>query len=169
MNLEEDNRKNSFSPVFSTDAGILILGSLPGDASLGKSEYYGHPRNSFWRIMGERFLFDPAEDYAVRLEILRRNHVAVWDVVSSGVRPGSLDSDIRAAIPNDIPGLVASLPELRRICCNGGAAHSLLKRFFPELWKSHFEIIRLPSTSPAAARMSYEEKKRIYFDSFNVV
>lgn len=166
---EGKERKSSFSPVFSPDAGILILGSLPGDASLGKNEYYGHPRNAFWRIVAECFHFDPAEDYEIRLEILRRNRVAVWDVVSSGVRPGSLDSDIRAVIPNDIPRLVASLPELRLICCNGGTAYSLLKRFFPELWKSSLEIVRLPSTSPAAARLPYEEKRRIYFDVFTVI
>lgn len=164
---DDRERKSSFSPVFASNAGILILGSLPGDASLGKREYYGHPRNAFWRIMGERFHFDPAEEYEVRLELLRRSRLAVWDVVSSGIRPGSLDSDIRAVVPNDIPGLVASLPELRRICCNGGASHSLLKRFFPELWKSSLEIIQLPSTSPAAARLSYEEKRKIYFDSLN--
>ena len=146
-------RAHSFDFSADGDARILVLGSMPGKESLRKGEYYAFRHNAFWRIMGEVYGFSPELPYGDRLAELRRNGVALWDVLAECERPGSLDSAIRAPRPNDIPGLVKRLPRLERILCNGGAARGYLHRFFPEL-----EAERLPSTSPAAARWSYAQK-----------
>ena len=143
----------SFPYSADKDARILILGSMPGAESLRQQQYYAFKHNAFWRIMGEVYGFSPELPYPERLAELRRNGVALWDVLAACERPGSLDSDIRAARPNDIPALVKKLPKLEKILCNGGASRSFLRRFFPEL-----DARQLPSTSPAAARFTYAEK-----------
>lgn len=154
-----EETKHSFPPAAAPDAELLFLGSLPGDESLRQAQYYAHPRNAFWRIMGELFGFDHLLPYGERLAELRRNRVALWDVVGSGVRPGSLDTAIREHRPNDIPGLLARCPGIRAIGCNGSTSHKLLKRHYPELFgRTELTILVLPSTSPAAARLRYEEK-----------
>ena len=137
----------SFAYSADESARVLILGSMPGAESLRQRQYYAFKHNAFWRIMGEICGFSPDLPYPERLAELRRHGVALWDVLAACERPGSLDSSIRAARPNDIPGLVEKLPRLEKILCNGGAARNYLRRFFPEL-----EAQQLPSTSPAAAR-----------------
>lgn len=145
----------SFPPVADESARVLILGSMPGTESLRRGEYYAFPHNAFWRIMGEIFRFSPMLPYPERVACLRRGGVALWDVLASCERSGSLDLAIRDPRPNDIPGLLRRMPQVGRICCNGGAAGRYLKHFFPEL----FPIAEvLPSTSPAAARRSFAEK-----------
>lgn len=142
---------------------LLILGSLPGDASLKENQYYAHPRNAFWAIMGELFSFSSELSYEERLDFLSSGGIALWDVVSTGKRPGSLDSNITEVIPNDIPGVIERYPSLQLICCNGGKAYDLLKRHFPQLWnRSGLCIYKLPSTSPAAAHCSYQNKLEAY-------
>ena len=143
----------SFAYSADDNARFLVLGSMPGAESLRQRQYYAFKHNAFWRIMGEVYGFSPDLPYSERLAELRRCGVALWDVLAACERPGSLDSDIRAARPNDIPGLVKRLPKLEKILCNGGAARSFLRRFFPEL-----DARQLPSTSPAAARFTYAEK-----------
>ena len=143
----------SFPYSADENAKVLVLGSMPGAESLRQQQYYAFKHNAFWRIMGEVYGFSPELPYLERLAALRRCGVALWDVLAACERPGSLDSDIRAARPNDIPGLVKKLPKLERILCNGGASRSFLRRFFPEL-----DAQQLPSTSPAAARFTYTEK-----------
>jgi TDG/mug DNA glycosylase family protein len=156
-------RVYSFPAIVADDARILILGSMPGVASLRAGQYYAHPRNQFWNILEELCGVRSALPYQQRLQMLRDHHVAVWDVLHSCVRPGSLDAAIehRSARPNDLTRLLRSTPSIRRICCNGGVAHAVLKRHFamplatqlPEL-----EVQRLPSTSPANASWSYARK-----------
>lgn len=146
-------KQKSFAYSADENARVLVLGSMPGAESLRQHQYYAFKHNAFWRIMGEVYGFSPELPYLERLARLRDNGVALWDVLAECVRPGSLDSDIRAARPNDIPGLVKRLPHLEKILCNGGASRSYLRRFFPEL-----DARQLPSTSPAAARFSYAEK-----------
>lgn len=159
----ENDLKKSFSLVATQTPRILILGSLPGDASLKENQYYAHPRNAFWTIMGELFSFSTELAYEERLDCLSRSGIALWDVVSTGKRPGSLDSNITEVIPNDIPGVIERYPSLQLICCNGGKAHDLLKRHFPQLWnRSGLFVYKLPSTSPAAARCSYQNKLEAY-------
>jgi hypoxanthine-DNA glycosylase len=150
-------RARSFPYSADGRARFLVLGSMPGAESLRQQEYYAFRHNAFWRIMGELYGFSPDLAYAERLTQLRNNGVALWDVLAECVRPGSLDSAIRAPRPNDIPGLVKHLPHLEKILCNGGASRNYLRRFFPELAAE-----QLPSTSPAAARFTYAEKLAVW-------
>jgi hypoxanthine-DNA glycosylase len=147
------------------DAGarVLVLGSLPGPVSLRERQYYAQPRNAFWRIMGMLFGASPERSYEDRLEILRRHHVALWDVCASAHRPGALDASIRRAsvVPNDFAEFFAAHPELRLICFNGRVAAELYRRrVLPGLAEdlSRLRYETLPSTSPALAAMSFEHK-----------
>lgn len=160
---EERELKHSFAPVARPDARFLILGSLPGEESLRQAQYYAHKRNAFWRIMGELWNFDPALPYSERLEALMIHRIALWDVAGSGFRPGSLDSNLKLERPNDIPALLARCPGIRRIGCNGGRSYELFRRCFPELVRNPaLEVVRLPSTSPAAALYSFETKREAF-------
>lgn len=145
----------SFPPSADPRARILILGSMPGAESLRKQEYYAFPRNAFWRITGGIFSFDPALPYEDRLARLREHGVALWDVLQCCEREGSLDSRILRPVPNDLRALLSQCPGIRRIFCNGGASAGFFRKFFPELLPL---MTRLPSTSPAAAMYSFEEK-----------
>ncbi len=151
-------RLRSFPPSAGTDARVLILGSMPGEESQRLRQYYAHPRNAFWRIMGELFGFSPDLPYPGRLEHLKRCGVALWDTLASCERKGSLDSDIREPVPNDIAGLLAECPSITHIFCNGTAAFQFLKRCHAPLFDGKRIILQMPSTSPAAARFRYEEK-----------
>lgn len=157
-------KQKSFPYSADENARVLVLGSMPGAESLRRREYYAFKHNAFWRIMGEIFGFSPELPYRERLAALRRNGVALWDVLAECTRSGSLDAAIRKPLPNDIPGLLKKLPHLEKIFCNGGAAHGYLRRFFPGL-----EAERLPSTSPAAARFSYAEKLDAWRTAFAAV
>ncbi|GAB2903129.1 DNA-deoxyinosine glycosylase [Uliginosibacterium flavum] len=146
----------SFPPIATPDARLLILGSMPGIASLQAQRYYAHPHNQFWPILGILLGFDPAEAYAIRCARLGAAHVAVWDVLQSCVRPGSLDADIDAtsAIPNDFAAFLATQPQIRHIFFNGGAAETLFRRHvLPTLPLAGISCQRLPSTSPAHASL----------------
>ena len=145
----------SFPPSESPDARVLILGSMPGGESLRRRQYYAFPHNAFWRIAGTLFSFAPDLPYAERLASLRAAGVALWDVLSECEREGSLDTAIRSPEPNDIPGLLARCPKIEMICCNGSAAFNCLRRFFPRL---PVPAVRMISTSPAAARYTFEQK-----------
>lgn len=155
--MTDASRARSFDFSADRNARVLILGSMPGEESLRRQEYYAFKHNAFWRIMGELFGFSPELPYPERLAALRMHGVALWDVLAECSRSGSLDTAIRSPRPNDIPGLVGRLPRLERILCNGGASRKYLKRFFPEL-----DALQLPSTSPAAARLSYAEKLALW-------
>lgn len=153
-----------FPPLADVRARVLVLGSMPGIASLRVRQYYGHPRNAFWPIMAGIFDFDAAAPYAQRVAALLAHRVAVWDVLAACERPGSLDADIdaRSIEVNDFTGLVGGLPELRRVCFNGAKAMELFRRrVSPQLdIESPLELVPLPSTSPAHAGMSVAEKQR---------
>jgi len=128
---------------------------MPGTASLQAHRYYWNPRNYMWRILYALFGDgqDPEEGYECRIAFALRSGVALWDTISSCERKGSLDSDIRQAIPNDIPGLLASYPNVRAIVCNGMKAYSELTKHFgehPEIRKR--KLLRMPSTSPIPTR-----------------
>ena len=156
-------KKCSFPPSVTPECSVLVLGSLPGDESLRQAQYYAHPRNAFWNIMGTLLGFDPSLPYGERLSLLNRGGVGLWDVVASGVRPGSLDQHISQEQPNDIAALLECFPRIGTVCCNGTASHKYLKRYFPELFLRETPvIIQMPSTSPAAARLTYEQKFRAY-------
>lgn len=145
----------SFPPSADSDAEILILGSMPGEESLRQQQYYAFRHNAFWRIMGELFSFEPSLPYPERLAALRHNRVALWDVISSCSRTGSLDSAIREPRPNDIRNFLLTHQKIRLIVCNGGTAARCFRRFFPDLAP---RMLPLVSTSPAAAGIPYDEK-----------
>lgn len=143
-------RKAAFDPVVDADARVLILGSLPGEASLAAGRYYAHPRNAFWRLTGAVIGRDlEAMDYETRLAALRRAGIGLWDVIASAERSGSLDAAIRSPEAADLRGLVERLPGLRAVAFNGGLAARLGGRILAE---GTAALIPLPSSSPAHAR-----------------
>jgi TDG/mug DNA glycosylase family protein len=163
MTAQPRVRHYSFAAVARTDARTLVLGSMPGAASLAASQYYAHRQNQFWPIMDAICGAGRALPYALRLERLEAHLIALWDVLQSCVRPGSLDSAIEAssAEPNDIPALLRSHAQITRICCNGNKAYQeLLRHFGPQLARDfpQVKIMRLPSTSPAHASMPLATK-----------
>lgn len=148
-------RKRAFEPVFDANTRLLILGSLPGDASLKAAQYYAHPRNAFWRLIGDVLGHDlTALAYEERLTALKRAGVGLWDVIASAERPGSLDAAIRRPEAADLRGLVADLSGLRAVAFNGGAAARLGRAVLAD---ARVELIDLPSSSPAHAR-PFEQK-----------
>jgi len=152
-----------FPPVYDRLARVLILGSMPGIASLEQGEYYAHPRNAFWPIMGELVGAGPGLPYAQRLARLRAAGVALWDVLYACRREGSLDARIEIASeqPNAIPGLLAECRGIDRILFNGGAAERLFSRHVAGRLVTldrEFQLQRLPSTSPAYAAMPFAAK-----------
>lgn len=144
--------KRAFVPVVDADTRLLILGSLPGDASLATAQYYAHPRNSFWRLIGEVVGRDlVALPYPTRLEALKGGGVGLWDVIAEAERPGSLDTAIRKAENADLVGMMATLPKLRAIAFNGGLAARTGRRVLADVDET-IRLIDLPSSSPAHAR-----------------
>lgn len=139
-------RKASFAPVVDADTRILILGSLPGDASLAAAQYYAHPRNQFWRLLGAVLGVALADlPYPQRLAAIQQRGVGLWDVVAEASRRGSLDSAIREARANPLAELVATLPALRVVAFNGQTAGKAA----PRLAASGVPVLVLPSSSPA--------------------
>jgi len=150
----------SFSALSLPTARLLILGSMPGAASLRAQQYYAHPRNSFWPIMARVAGLDVAAPYDERVEALTRSGVAVWDVLQSCVRSGSLDSSIQAGtrVPNDFAAFFAEHPGIRLVCFNGTEAQTSYNRqVLPHLNTQEIRYVRLPSTSPAHA-VAFEHK-----------
>lgn len=141
------------------DAQLLVLGSFPGVASLQAQRYYGHPRNQFWRLLGEALDLPLATvDYERRLALLSEAQVGLWDVITETQRKGSLDSDIRDPLASDLRGLLGGLPELRCIAFNGGTAQRIgLRQLGPEL-AARYRILGLPSSSPAYT-LAYADKR----------
>lgn len=155
----------SFPAIAATGCRTLILGSMPGVASLARQQYYAHPRNAFWPIMTELLGIDSSADYEARIRQLGDSGFALWDVLKSCVRPGSLDSAIEATsiMPNDIAALLARNRGIRCVCFNGGTAARLYRRYVqPTLGATaeHITYLALPSTSPAHAAVQFEEKLR---------
>jgi len=152
---------HSFAPVYRSDARVLILGSMPGEASLVAGQYYAHPRNAFWPIMGALFGAAPEQPYPVRLERLLDAGVALWDVIGSCRRSGSLDSAIAtdSIEANDLAGLFAACPQLNHVFFNGSAAETAFRRHVQLPHGEHsIRVLRLPSTSPAHAALNYSDK-----------
>ena len=153
---------NSFAPIFSAEARVLILGSMPGVASLTAGEYYAHPRNAFWQIMNALCGAAREVAYVERLEKLQASGIALWDVLESCQREGSLDSAIvpSSIVVNQIPALLEQLPHIRLIVTNGGTASQLFKRHVIGRWQASTSLQwqPLPSTSPAHASLKLAEK-----------
>ncbi len=158
---------HSFAPLVLPSSRVLVLGSMPGRASLRAGAYYAHPRNAFWSIVAAVGGAPPGAPYDARVAAMLSCGIALWDVASSCVRPGSLDADIDDAsvVPNDVPSLLRAHPSIERIGLNGGKAASLFRRHIaPRLEPGRLDVRVLPSTSPAHASIrpaSKEEAWRI--------
>jgi hypoxanthine-DNA glycosylase len=142
---------------------VLVLGTLPGAASLACGRYYAQPRNAFWRIMGELAGAGPDRPYAERLARLVARRIALWDVCAAAMRRGSADAAIRHAtvVPNDFAGFLRAHASIALICFNGAAAGALFRRHVAPVLDARAAAIRrivLPSTSPAHAAMPFEKK-----------
>lgn len=166
---ESADPANGFPPISSANAHTLILGSLPGVRSIQAAQYYAHPRNAFWQIMAE--LVGAAGDYQVRCNILIEHGIAVWDVLASSVRPGSLDADIDMATArvNDFAEFFTNHPRIERVCFNGQKAEKIFRsRVMLDDAHDIYRLAILPSTSPAHASMGYEQKLKLWRDGLAI-
>ncbi len=155
MQGNDPDRLTGLLPVLDRRTRILVLGSFPGAASLAAGQYYAHPRNQFWRLLGAVLGEDLAAlPYQQRLPRLLAHRVGLWDVVAACQREGSLDTAIRDPQHNDFTLLAQRCPALRRVCFNGKTAGRLAGRFE----EAGYETIVLPSSSPAHAAMCFEQK-----------
>lgn len=158
-----------FPPIAKEDARTLVLGSLPGVRSIAEQQYYAHPRNAFWPIMKALFAIDG--DYKSRCRQMVMKRMAIWDVLQSSVRPGSLDADIRLddARPNDFAWFFDEHPDIGTVVFNGKKAESLFKRFVDARPRNSSVRFRtLPSTSPAYAAMPFSIKMAKWREALDV-
>lgn len=150
----------SFPPIARADARVLILGSMPGVASLKAGEYYAHPQNAFWRIMGDLIGAGRELEYLARARTLMEHRIALWDVMQTCVRPGSGDSEIveESIVPNDFAAFFATHPRVHRVYFNGTKAEQTYRRYVLQDVPRELDYVRLPSTSPAHASRTYKQK-----------
>ena len=148
--------KRSFPPIADARARVLVLGTLPGEESLRRREYYAHPRNLFWPIVFALFDATPALDYGERLAFVAARRIALWDVCELAEREASADSAIRRERPNAIDRLLDTHPLIRAVAFNGSGAERLYDRHFTR--RTEVAYLALPSTSPAHARMDFAAK-----------
>lgn len=153
------SRVHSFPPIASQTSKVLILGSMPGEASLKAGHYYAHPRNAFWTIMGELFGSDPSGPYEERVKHLQSTGVALWDSLQSCSRLGSMDASIANQMANDFPNFFDKHPNITHVFFNGSKAETAFRRYvLPSLSNASHKFARLPSTSPTHATMTLKEK-----------
>ena len=146
----------SFPPIIPEKPTVLILGTMPGIASLQAQEYYGHPRNGFWKIIANYYnSSEIPKDYEAKKELLIKNKVALWDVLQFCEREGSLDIAIRNPIPNSITELLSNNPTITKIIFNGKESHKLFQKYFGVMEGIEYRIVT--STSPANT-MKFEQK-----------
>lgn len=149
------NRIFSFPPIIDDHSEIIILGSIPGVKSLEKQQYYGHPQNKFWKIIFELLDEEFTEDYEQRIQTLKKHHIALWDVIDSCERKGSLDAEIKNEEANQIVELLEDHPNIKAIFCNGGKSYKNLQKILGKNYK--IPVFLLPSTSPLHT-VSFEKK-----------
>ncbi|WP_431242133.1 DNA-deoxyinosine glycosylase [Flavobacterium sp. P21] len=146
----------SFAPISTHDSEILILGTMPGTKSLELNQYYGHNQNNFWKFMFAILGEDFSNDYEIRKALLEKNKIALWDVLQYCDRVGSLDSAIKNEIANDFETFLKQHSNIKAILFNGQKAHAFFKKYI-HLEKT-YQLITLPSTSPANAGKSFDSK-----------
>ncbi|MGO8755446.1 MAG: DNA-deoxyinosine glycosylase [Gallionellaceae bacterium] len=156
-------RIHSFSPAGNADAKVLILGSMPGNESLKQNQYYAHPLNVFWRIMGELVGAYPGLPYVERLSALKSSGIALWDVLASCKRESSQDAHIREEAANDFAVFFARHPQITQVFFNGAKAEQCFRKFVQDKQAlPPLKFRRLPSTSPAHAGMRYADKLQVW-------
>lgn len=147
--------QHCFAPVTRPDTRLLVLGSLPGRVSLAKAQYYAHPQNQFWRLVGAVIGRELAAlPYEARLEALLDAGLGLWDTVAAATRETSLDADIRLHEASDLAALIAALPRLEAVAFNGGKSAAIGRR---QIGESGLDLIDLPSSSPAYT-LAFERK-----------
>ena len=146
----------SFPPIIGTNPKVLILGTLPSKLSIKLQQYYGHPRNSFWRILFTLFNDTFSANYNNKKSLAIENNIAIWDVCYTAIRKGSMDSAIKEESPNRINKLIVLNPSISIIVFNGQKASKLYKKYFQNF--ENINYLTLLSTSPANAKYSFEEK-----------
>lgn len=149
------DRIQSFAPFVDNESQILILGSVPGAKSLAMKEYYAHPQNAFWKIIFHLFNQKFTTDYHKKIELLKTHHIALWDVIESCERKGSIDSTIKNESENDIRQLLKSYPNIKVIFCNGQKSYKNLIKLLGKDFS--LPIVLLPSTSPLHT-ISFDKK-----------
>ena len=152
----------SFPPLLSGRPHTLILGTMPGEKSIEAGQYYAHPQNQFWRLIGDVCGMPPALSYDERALFLTRNGIAVWDVVHSCRRAGSMDADIKEEIVNDFQSFFLEYPSIRRVVFDSLKAEQLYNRHVLPKLANALEYARIPSPSPAYAKMRYAEKLAVW-------
>jgi hypoxanthine-DNA glycosylase len=158
--MQPEPVKHSFGPVANARTRLLVLGSLPGEESLARAQYYANPRNQFWRLIGAVVEADlSALPYQQRLGRLLQSGVGLWDSVGSATRTGSLDGNIRLQNANALRELADSLPQLRAIGFNGGTSARIGMKALGE--KPPWALLPLPSSSPAYT-LSFERKREAW-------
>jgi len=150
----------SFPSISNQESKVLILGTMPGIASLKLNQYYGHPRNAFWKLLFTLFNEPFSTDYEIRKKLVLNHNIALWDVLQTCVREGSLDSAIEQEIPNDFTDFLDDHPKIEKIFFNGQKAAKYFKKYVRV--PSKYQLITLPSTSPANAGISFEEKLELW-------
>jgi TDG/mug DNA glycosylase family protein len=168
-----ESRVRSFAPIATRNAKVLILGSMPGRASLAAGQYYAHRQNAFWRIVCGLLEADPASPYRARVRTLRAARIALWDVLHSCVRPGSLDSSIEAETANDFKAFFRRHPGITHVFFNGAKAEASYRRHvLPAIERPLRDRVisyfRLPSTSPAHAALPLARKRAAWRAILNV-
>ncbi|MEO8535703.1 MAG: DNA-deoxyinosine glycosylase [Flavobacterium sp.] len=146
----------SFSPISAEDANLLILGTMPGTKSLELNQYYGHSQNNFWKFIFNILKENISSDYETKKSILIKHKIAVWDVLQFCDRVGSLDSAIKNEIANDFESFLETHPNITTILFNGQKAAAFFKKYVH--LKKTYQLITLPSSSPANASKSFESK-----------
>ncbi|CAN7460921.1 DNA-deoxyinosine glycosylase [Trinickia sp. LjRoot230] len=154
--------KRCFPPIVDANTRVLILGSLPGEVSIAQAQYYAHPRNLFWKLVGDTIGAPLVElAYTERLRVLLDHRIGLWDVVAEARRIGSLDSCIRDHASNDLIGLIDTLPNLAVVAFNGAKAETIGMKALGER-AQQYRLLRMPSSSPAHAAIQYPQKLAIW-------
>lgn len=158
-----------FSPIANKASRILILGSMPGELSLEYSQYYAHPRNAFWNIMAGIVGFSAELPYEARIEALKASGIALWDVLHTCVRSGSLDSSIKSVsqVPNDFQQFFKNCPNICKVGFNGRKAEKIFNRYVkPNVKTEGISLVYLPSSSPALT-LNFENKLQVWRENLN--
>lgn len=154
------NAKTSFSPISNSETTVLILGTMPGEKSLELEEYYGHPRNRFWKIISKITNNKLPTTYPDKKILLLKTKIGIWDVAHKANRKGSLDSAIQDEEPNDLDSFISLHRNLKVIGFNGAKAESLFEKYFDR--KKGIKYISLPSTSPANTNIDFDSICKIW-------
>ncbi len=149
-----------FAPVINKDTKVLVIGTMPGTASLQAVEYYAFERNAFWPIIF-KISGKTAETYSEKIKLLQKLQIGLWDNLKVCEREGSLDSDIKQAEPNDFENLLTQYPTIERLIFNGQKSFAYFKKYHQSLLEQ-YDYAVLPSTSPANAKLSFEKKYQVW-------